>query len=131
VSISGKFLTATIGTTPIDGTHEWSVQETVDALEATDGASGGRAKKDFGVTDTKIRVTFYLDVTTGAYTFIRAGTSLTNLALYADANSATPLYVIGDASVFSATVRGQIRDRFIVDAEIEAYGDCVVASDPN
>jgi hypothetical protein len=33
--------------------------------------------------------------------------------------------------VFDTTVRGQIRDRFIVEADLEAYGDVITATDPN
>ncbi len=130
MSISGKYLTARLGATNITGTHEWSVSESGDRLEATTGANNGRGKKDVGVIDTRIKVVFYLDVSSGAFVFIRTGTALTDLKLFADGNSVTPLYSISSATVFEASVRGQIRDRFIVDAEIEANGDVVTANNP-
>jgi len=131
MSISGKFLGADVGGEAIDGTHEWSVTETADALEATTGAHNGRGKKDVGVIDTKIRVMFYLDITTGVYAFIRAGAVLANVDLFADVNASAPLYSFATATVFSSTVRGQIRDRMIVEAELEASGDVVTANEPN
>jgi hypothetical protein len=130
-SISGKFLTGKVGIGDIDGIHEWSVNETADRLEATTGADGGRGKKDVGVIDTRIRVVFYLGINDGQYIFIRPGTTITNLNLWADQDATTALYAFTSAKVFDTTVRGQIRDRFIVEADLEAYGDVITATDPN
>lgn len=131
MSISGKFLTAKIGTTNIAGTHEWSCRETGDKLEATTGTDGGRGKKDVGVIDTIVRVVFYLDITTGAHGFIRTGTTLSNLKLFLDGSATNPLYAFTTAKVFDCNTRGQVRDRFIVEADIEAYGNVVTANEPN
>jgi hypothetical protein len=130
VSISGKFLTAAVNGVNIDGTHEWSVAESGDRLEATTGANNGRGKKDVGCIDTRIRVVFYLDISTGLFTFIRTGAVLTDLQLFHNIVASAPLYQIASATVFDATVRGQIRDRMIVEADIEANGDVVTATDP-
>lgn len=131
MSISGKFLTAKINTTVIAGVHEWTVNETADRLEATTGADGGRGKKDVGVIDTTVRIVFYFDITTGEHLFIAAGTTITTLKLFADGAAVTPLYSFTTAKVFDKTVRGQIRDRFIVDTDIEAYGNVITAADGN
>lgn len=132
MSISGKYLKATIGATPtiIAGTYEWSVNETGDRLEATTGADNGRGKKDVGVIDTRVKVTFYFDVTAGVFNFIRPGTILTSLKLYTDSSNTNPLYAFTSAKVFDTNVRGQVRDRFIVEADIEAYGNVITVADP-
>jgi hypothetical protein len=130
MSISGKYLTAAINGVNIEGTHEWSFKETADRLEATTGADQGRGKKDLGVIDGNVRIVFYFDIATGVYEFIRPGSQIVDLALYHDGNAATPLVLIADAQVFDATVRGQVRDRMIVEAEIEPYGDVVTVTDP-
>jgi len=130
VSISGKYLGAAVGMTDISGVHEWSMDETGDPLDATTGADNGRGKKDVGVIDTRIRVVFYLDISSGVYAFIRAGTTLTNLKLFHDLNALTPLAAFTTATVFTSRVRGQIRDRMIVEAEIEPYGDVITVTDP-
>jgi hypothetical protein len=130
VSITGKDLTASVNGINIDGAHEWSFRETADRLEATTGANNGRGKKDVGVIDGNIRVVFYLDITTGAYEFIRAGVGLVNVGLWHDGNALAPLVLVSLAQVFDSTVRGQIRDRMIVEAELESYGDVVTVTDP-
>lgn len=130
--ISGKYLTATLGAmaTNIDGTHEWQAQESADRIEATTGANNGRAKKDAGVIETRIRVVFYLDIATGLYAFIRAGTVLTDLKLWHDSAALAPVFAISSATVFDSTVRGQVRGQMIVEAEIEANGDAIIVTDP-
>jgi hypothetical protein len=131
VSISAKTMTANLGAAVIVGTHEVSTDEEADRLEATTAADNGRARKDAGVVETRVRVVFYLDVTTGVHVFIRAGTVLTNLKFFARTGAVTPLFTWTSATVFSSRVRGQIRDRMIVEAEIEPNGDVTTAADAN
>jgi hypothetical protein len=130
MSISGKYLSAAIGMTNIEGTHEWSFDEKGDRLEATVGSTNGRGRKDVGVIDSNIRIVFYLDITSGEYAFIRAGTTLSNLALFHDMNADDPMFLIATAKVFDSRVRGQVRERMIVEAEIEPYGDVITVVDP-
>ena len=131
MSVSGKFLTATVGSANVNGTHEWSAQETADRQEATTGADRGRGRKDGGVIDTKVSVTFYLDIATGQFTFVRTGTILTDVKLFADIDSATPLYELGTAEVFDFQIRGQVRGQMIATCELEAKGDVVTALNAN
>jgi hypothetical protein len=128
--ITGAYLTATLGTAPIDGTHEWSYGETTDRLEATTGADNGRGRKDGGVTDARIKIRFYFDIATGQARFIRANTVLANLKLYHDAAADAPLVLVTSARVFDFNVVGQVRDRFVVDADIEPLGDVITFTDP-
>lgn len=130
MAISGKYLSASIGATNIVGVHEWSFDETADRLEATTGSNGGRGKKDVGVIDGNIRIVFYFDTSTGDYAFIRAGTTLSNLKLFHNIDAATPLVAVSSATVFTSRVRGQVRDRMIVEAEIESNGDVITITDP-
>ncbi|AMV27563.1 hypothetical protein VT84_24390 [Gemmata sp. SH-PL17] len=131
MSITGKYLTAMVSAAPIAGTHEWSANETGDRLEATTGADNGRGRKHVGVIDSRFRIRFYFDITTGAANFIRTGTTLSDLALFADKDADTPIYLIESATVFDFNIAGQVRDRFIVDADIEANGDVIDFSDGN
>lgn len=131
MSISAKLMTAKIGVTEIAGTHEVSSDEEADRLEATTAADNGRSRKDAGVVETRVRVVFYLDVTTGVHVFIRAGTILTALKFFARSGAVTPIFTWSSATVFSSRIRGQIRDRMIVEAEIEPNGDAATAADCN
>ena len=128
--ITGAYLSAAVNGTPIAGTHEWGCNETSDRLEATTGADGGRGRKEVGVIDTKIKIRFYLDIVAGRMGFIRTGTQLTNLQLYLDDQAPTPLYAISEARVFDTNVVGQVRDKWVVDADIEAVGNVVEFTDP-
>jgi hypothetical protein len=125
------YLAAKYGATPtaIAGTHEWSVSETGDKLEATTGADSGRGRKECGVIDTQIKIRFYFDVSTGVAAFIRTGTVLADLKLFADENSTSPMYSIASATVFHFNVQGQVRDRFVVDADLEANGAVITFTD--
>lgn len=133
MAISGKFLTASYGAGPttIAGTHEWSVQEQGDALEATTGANNGRGSKEVGVIDTRIRIRFYFDNTTGVMAFIRTGTDLSNLRLFARSGATNAIYVIGTARVMNTNLVGQVRDRLIVDVDLEAVGDVITFTNAN
>lgn len=133
MSISGKFIKATYGAGPttIAGTFEWTCQETADRLEATAGSDNGRGKKDVGVIDTKFRVRFYFDATTGVATFIRTGTNFTSFKLFARAAATNPIYAFTNVNVFDFNIVGQVRDRIIVDVDLEAYGDVITFTDAN
>lgn len=131
MSISGKFLSCSIGATVIAGAHEWSVAEVGDRIEATTGATSGRGKKDVGVIDCRIRIVLYLDVTAGIFTTMRAGTTLSSLKLFAVSTATNPLYTFTTVNVFESTVRGQVRDRFIVELECEPAGNVITAAEPN
>jgi hypothetical protein len=127
--ISGAYLACKIGSTTIVGVHEWSATEVGDRLEATTGADSGRGRKECGVIDTQVKIRFYFDVATGVAAFIRTGTVLSNLKLFADANSTNPMYLISSATVFNFHVHGQVRDRWVVDVDIEANGSVITFTD--
>lgn len=129
--ITGAFLTAKVNGYNIDGNHEWSVTENADSLEGTTGADLGRGHKYFGVVDTQIKIRFYLDIRGGSANFIRATSYLTNLALYLDVTATNPMYLITSASVYRFNVAGQVRDKFIVDADIECNGPVIYYNEPN
>ena len=130
--ITGAFLACKLGNAAIAGTHEWSASEVADRLEATTGADQGRGRKEAGVIDTQIKIRFYFDIVVGVASFIRAGTVLTNLKLFANQSSPNPMYLIASATVFNFNVHGQIRDKWVVDADIETNGNVITFSDaPN
>ena len=132
-TISGKYLQATVGAMPtvIAGTHEWSGRESGDRLEGTTGANNGRGRKYCGVIDGQFRIRFYFDVNSGLAAFIRTGTVLTNLKLYADEAATNPIYALTSATVFDFNMVGRVRDTFIVDADIESNGDVITFNDGN
>lgn len=131
MSISGKFLTAFVNGAEVIGTFEGDVTEQADKLEATTGTDEGRGRKDPGVVDTIFKVTLYCDVTNGSFAALRAGNTLTDVEFWLNRNATSPIYVFEEARAFNLHVRGQIRDRVIVDCEIEAYGDVVTQNEPN
>jgi hypothetical protein len=130
MSISGKFLSASTSLGTIVGNHEWTYDETGDRLDATTGADQGRGNPDCGVIDTKVTVKFYLDIVTGVYTFIRTGTILTGVELFVNINDPSPIVTITEATVFNFQIVGQIRDKMVATAQLEANGDVITCTDP-
>lgn len=128
--ISGKFLSASADGTNIDGTHEWSCEEVADKIDGTTGSDQGRGNPECGVIDTSITVAFYLDIVSGQWTRLRTGTILESMELFADINSATPTYSIGLATVGKIHSRVQVRDKYIITADVWAQGDVVTANEP-
>lgn len=131
MSISAKLITAKLGAAEIVGTHEFGSDEEADKLEATTAVDNGRSRKDAGVVEDRIRVLFYLDVTTGVHVAFRAANVLTNLKLFARNLAITPILSYASATIFSRRIRGQIRDRLIVECELEPNGDVITAADCN
>jgi hypothetical protein len=129
MSSTGKFLTAEVNGANVDGTHEWSVQRTADRLEATTGADRGAGRKDGGVVDTKVTITFYFDIVSGRFVEFDTGNILVGLNLFTTIDSSVPQYAIDEAEVFDVTFRGQIRGQFVVTVECEAKGDVVTGND--
>lgn len=121
MSISGKYLTATVGGTAIDGTHSWEADHQVDDLDATVGNDGGFTDTDAGCESLSVRVQFYFDLTTGAAAGLRPGTELTNVNLYRVASSDLA-YTIPTAIVVGRTFSAQVRGRLEVTATIKNKG---------
>lgn len=130
MSISGKLLAVTIGATTVVGSHTWSCEEFADELDATTGADAGFETSDFGVYGARISIEFWLDVTTGLYSYIRRGTILTNLKLWLSSLATNPMFLFTTAKVFKSTPRGQVRDRFGVSVEAKGQGS-YTQNEPN
>jgi hypothetical protein len=129
MSISAKFLTCYVNGQEVVGTHEYNINERGDRIEATTGTDGGRGKKDVGVVDTMMRVMIYADATTFDPTGLKVGDTLLLLEFFTSPDeNATPIYQIDEATIFETTFRGQIRDKFVWECDIEARGDTVTVN---
>jgi hypothetical protein len=131
MAITGKYLSMEIGVATLAGVHSWDVDETADEIEATTGADNGRGRKDVGVVDTVANVVLYLDITSGLYTALRAGATLSNVKLYADKDADDPLYTFSAAKAFGLKLGGRVRDKFEVTGKIIPTGDVITAAEPN
>lgn len=130
MTISGKALAAKIGATLISGVHEWSAEERADSLEKTTAADGGFAAHDHGVFELSVSMTLYLDITAGAYANVRRGTVISDLRLYLDTSATNPIFAVPTFKVDTSTVRGQIRDKFVVQVTGKASG-AYTQNEPN
>lgn len=130
MSISGRALSAVIGSTTIGGVHEWSAEETAEKLDSTTAANSGYATADFGVLELAVTLTLYLDVTTGAYSIVRRGTTITNLKLFLDKDATNPAFLIPSFKVFESSIRGTVRDRVIVSVRGFSQGS-YTSNEPN
>jgi hypothetical protein len=94
MSISGKFMTVKIGAVVVPLNSEWSVDEDVKELDRTTGADLGFRNRDGGIQDLHANLKAYMDISTGQYAEVQAGTVISNLNLYRDINDASPAFVI-------------------------------------
>ena len=122
MSVSGKFLTAKIGTAVIVGNYAWTVKESVEKLDAITAADAGANRKDFGVEEAQITIKLLVDVTTVKYEPLAAGTEVTSLKLYRVATDAQPAFSFPLARVFDSDQGGELRGRFEMSAQLENVG---------
>jgi hypothetical protein len=122
MSVSGKFLTAKIGSTVIVGNYGWTVRESAEKLDAVTAADAGKNRKDFGVEEAHITLKLLLDITSGAYAPVVMGTQITNLKLFRNASDVNPAYDFPTVRIFDSTQGAEVRGRFEVTAEGENVG---------
>ncbi|MBA4191312.1 MAG: hypothetical protein C0467_25295 [Planctomycetaceae bacterium] len=122
MSISGKYLTAKIGTTVITDNYAWDAAEGGQMLGRTTGAFLGKRAEDFGVDELTIIIKGYMDVAAGAYTPVRRGTTITNLRLYRDESDSVPAYDVPVAKVANSRQGAEVEGKVEWQAEIHAYG---------
>jgi hypothetical protein len=122
VSVSGKRLTGMINVTPITGIYGWTVRESFEKIDAITAADDGHNRKDFGVDEAQISLKLLVDITTGDYEPIVAGTEITTLKLFRHESDELPAYSFPIARVFDSTQGAEIRGRFEVSVEAENVG---------
>ena len=129
MSVSGKYIVAKINGTIVAGVQEWEADETIDQLDGTTGADEGFEADDGGIQRVVVTMNLVQDITTGVYSAVRAGTSITNLTLYRDKDDAQPAFSIPIFRVFQSTNRGEVRGRVTVRVVGRSYGTYTV-NDP-
>lgn len=130
MSISGKYLTCTIGATEIAGNYAWDADEGGDVLDATVGSDRGWEREDMGVQNLHVTIKGYMDVSTGQYAVVRRGTVISNLMLYRHLDDETPAFVVESALVVRSRQGGEVRGKLEWNAEVHSQGDVVTYNDP-
>ncbi len=123
MSVSGKYLTATINGTVIEGNYAWEAEEGGDVLDRTTGADQGAARQDMGVQDCRVSIRGYMDVVTGQYTPVRRGTVIENLELFRTDADVTPAYSIPEALVSRSKQKAEVRGKVEWDCDCLANGE--------
>lgn len=122
MAISGAYLSASIGNTTIAGVQGWTATETVDKLDAQTGNQSGFSNNEFGSITLSVTLDIVQDVSTGPYLTVAAGTTITNLNLYRNANGTSQAFAIPTFRVFDSEQKGAVKDRFTVRVTGEAAG---------
>ncbi|AMV28788.1 hypothetical protein VT84_30625 [Gemmata sp. SH-PL17] len=122
MSVSGKYLTAKIGAAEIKGTYAWRVSERYEKLDAITAADNGNNRKDFGVGEAEISLRLLIDIASGAYEPVAAGTEITALTLYRKKGDAQPAYSFPLVRIFDSEQGAEIRGRVEVNATGENVG---------
>lgn len=128
MSMSGKYLSVTIGASPavLTGVQEWTFEEETGELDRTSGASGGYGDRDADVLDATVTMRLFFDTTTGDMTPVRASTVLTDLTLYADDNNPTADVEMPSALVLRASKPVKVRGGCYVDVTAKNKGEYTV-----
>ena len=130
MSISGKYLTATIDGTEIFDNYAWDAAESGDELDRTTGAFAGYSATDVGVKSCRVTIKGYMDVTTGQYVAVKVSeTNITNLKLYRSSDDATPAFEFPEATIVKSRQGGEVKGKIEWQAEIVNYGE-YTANDP-
>lgn len=122
MAVSAKKIAAKIGATTIVGIVSWSVRESAVDLDATTAADAGYERHEAGLLGATIECRGVFDLTSGTYTPIKAGTTLTTLKLFSDVNDTTPAYSFGTAVVMESSQSGEIRGRFEMSFTAKSVG---------
>jgi len=122
MSVSGKYLTCKINGVVIFDNYGWTVKESAVKLGRTTGRFLGFRATDQGVLGANISIKGYMDVASGQYEPVEAGTIITNLYLYRDQNDTTAAYEFPQANVFDSTQGGEIEGKVEWTSESESYG---------
>jgi hypothetical protein len=124
VSISGAFLEAKIGASPVvlPGVQEWTVEEEVEELDRSSGASGGKGDRDAGIGDATITMRLFQDTTTGVYAVIKAGTVLTDLILFRNSGDTDPAFSFPTALVIRSGNPVRVRGGVYLDITAKNKG---------
>lgn len=129
MSVSGKKLAAAINGTAVVGLVSWRLSETSQELDATTGADLGFESPDHGLLGCQVELGGTMDLTTGRYVPLRAGTTLANLRLFREVTDVTPAALIPTALILQSNQGGEVRGRFEIAATIKSKGSYTI-SDP-
>jgi hypothetical protein len=130
VSVSGKHINVKLGATPaaLVGVQSWTAEDSVQELDATTAADGGYARPDVGIQSVTVSMQLVIDIAAGSLTPVQAGSTLTDLALYATTTATSPIYSIPSALVLKSTPKGEISGRFSLDLVVKNIGSYTLAN---
>lgn len=124
MSTSGKWGSGLIGATPvaITGMQEWTVEETGDALDATDAESGGVEDTDVGVIGARISIRGVHKLGSGPFPGMRTGNLISALKLYLNKNTLTSSWDFPSAIIVRCTSSSRVRGQIEWSAELRNKG---------
>ena len=122
MSISGKFITATIGAVLIRGVQSWTAEDSSQELDGATAEDLGFEHPDDGLAVLSVSMDLVVDITTGSLIPISRGTLINNLNLFANATAAQPIYNVPTFKVFKSTPKGEIGGRFTYAVQGKSIG---------
>lgn len=123
MSVSGKYLTATVNGNEQESLHSWSADDSgTDQLDATSNSTGGFTSTDTGCFDLMVELGLWFDIGVSNHLAIQTGTILTDVRLFRAFDDATPAYEIPEAIVVGKPQRVEVRGRIEVTCRIKNRG---------
>jgi hypothetical protein len=127
---SGKQITADIGVALVPGVQSWQAEESVQELSGETAQDLGFEHPDFGLQVVSVSLQLVIDITTGLMSPIRAGTTISNLNLFASLTAGRPIFSIPTFRVFKSTPKGEVNGRFTYEVSGKSSGPYSF-NDPN
>jgi len=126
VSISGKYACIKFGGATLAGSGGFNFEEVADDLDATvattasnNGGVTGTVQTEPGLVKATLRGTLKFDKTTGAYTPVRAGTTITSATVHDEVGSAAKVTITA-GYVMRSSKKAETRGMIEVEFEVAA-----------
>jgi hypothetical protein len=129
ITISGKYLTASIGGTEIYDNYAWDCDEDGTILDRSTGANAGWRKEDMGLQAAKVTIKGYMDVGSGQYVPVRRGTIITNLKLYRSNGDSLAAFEIAECLVSRSHQGAEVDGKIEWSATLNSRSE-VITNDP-
>jgi len=126
--ISGKYITAVIGSRQVIGLQKWTCRETVDKLDGQTAQHLGFSANEPGSTLAEVTIEFAQDIAVGEYVAVQKGTIISNLKLYRSQFDNLPAFAFPTFTVFESENMGEIKGKLTLRISGENYGPYATAT---
>lgn len=122
MSISAKYIQATIDGVEVRGNQEWSVLEDSHVLDGQTAKHQGYSADRPSSPSARITLMLAQDTKNGEYSRVRRGTAILGLKLFRSNLDPVPAFTFPVANVMTSENAGQVKGRWTVRVTAANYG---------